>query len=113
MSACDRLNSAVFQICSFIVFNIFTWHASKNKYFCTIMLSILGLTIFELLFEARARYLFTYAPLYIILAVQGFSQWITIGRYSKKCSGEIEKVEQKQNENLGGSHEKLHSETVL
>ena len=93
MSACDRLNSAVFQICSFIVFNIFTWHASKNKYFCTIMLSILGLTIFELLFEARARYLFTYAPLYIILAVLGFSQWITIGRYSKKCSGEIEKVE--------------------
>ena len=105
MSACDRLNSAVFQICSFIVFNIFTWHASKNKYFCTIMLSILGLTIFE--------YLFTYAPLYIILAVQGFSQWITTGRYSKKCSGEIEKVEQKQNENLEGSHEKLHSETVL
>jgi len=63
--------------------------------------------------EARARYLFTYAPLYIILAVQGFSQWITTGRYSKKCSGEIEKVEQKQNENLEGSHEKLHSETVL
>lgn len=35
------------------------------------MLSIIGLTIFELLFEARARYLFTYAPVYIILGTLG------------------------------------------
>ena len=36
-----------------------------------VMLSIIGLTIFELIFEARARYLYTYVPLYIILAAAG------------------------------------------
>ncbi len=36
-----------------------------------IMLSVIGLTIFELLFEARARYLYTFTPLYIVLAVYG------------------------------------------
>ena len=36
-----------------------------------ILLALLGLTAFEMLFEARARYLFTYAPLYIICAVVG------------------------------------------
>ena len=36
-----------------------------------LMLGILGLSLFELLFEARSRYLFTYVPLYITLAVYG------------------------------------------
>lgn len=36
-----------------------------------VMLAIIGLTIFELIFEARARYLYTYVPLYIILAAAG------------------------------------------
>ena len=36
------------------------------------LLSVIGLTLFELLFEARARYLFTYVPIYIILALYGF-----------------------------------------
>ena len=36
-----------------------------------IRLSLLGLVMFELLFEVRARYLFTYVPLLIVLAVQG------------------------------------------
>ena len=35
------------------------------------MITIIGLTLFELIFEARARYLFAYVPLYIILAVCG------------------------------------------
>lgn len=34
-------------------------------------LALIGLTIFTLLFEARARYLYLYAPYYIILAVIG------------------------------------------
>ena len=40
---------------------------------CIIVLamSIIGLTIFELLFEARARYLFCYAPLFVILSGWG------------------------------------------
>lgn len=36
------------------------------------VLSIIGLTLFELLFEARARYLFCYAPVYVILAAVGY-----------------------------------------
>ncbi len=35
------------------------------------LLSVVGLTLFELLFEARARYLFTYVPIYILLALYG------------------------------------------
>lgn len=44
---------------------------SKDKRITVVMVSIIGLTLFELLFEARARYLFAYVPLYIILAVCG------------------------------------------
>ena len=39
-----------------------------------IMLSLIGLTIFETVFEARARYLFCFAPLFIILSVSGMRQ---------------------------------------
>ena len=42
------------------------------------MLSVIGLTAFELIFEARARYLFTYAPVYILLGIGGL--WYGIGR---------------------------------
>lgn len=36
-----------------------------------LFLSILGLTVFELLFEARARYLYCYIPIYILIANVG------------------------------------------
>ena len=36
-----------------------------------LMLTLLALTLFETLFEARARYLFIFAPLYIALATCG------------------------------------------
>lgn len=51
----------------------------NNKIVLAMMLSIIGLTIFEQLFEARAIYLFTYLPIYVILA--------SIGCYcvSRKC----------------------------
>ena len=38
------------------------------------MLSIAGLTLFEVLFEARARYLYTYAPVFCILAANGIEK---------------------------------------
>ena len=38
--------------------------------------SIIGITIFELLFEARARYLYTYVPIYILLATIGIQKII-------------------------------------
>lgn len=44
----------------------------KNKNKNVIVLALIGLTIFELIFEARARYLYIYAPLYILLAMYGF-----------------------------------------
>ena len=36
------------------------------------MLAVIGLTLFELLFEARARYIYIYVPIYCILASIGF-----------------------------------------
>lgn len=52
---------------------IFAW--KKKEYNTDVMsvllLSVVGLTFFECLFEARARYLFTYAPLFIICACIG------------------------------------------
>lgn len=43
---------------------------SKAENIC--MLSILGLILFQLLFEARARYVYCYVPLMLVLAVTGF-----------------------------------------
>lgn len=51
----------------------------KEKDICLIlMLSILGLTIFELIFESRARYLFCYVPIYILLAQMGMEQFFRV-----------------------------------
>ena len=44
-----------------------------------VMLSIIGLILFELLFEAKARYLFTFLPLFLITAGDGL-----FGLLSKK-----------------------------
>lgn len=38
------------------------------------MLSIIGLTLFEWIFEARARYLFLYAPFYVLLGTCGWAR---------------------------------------
>lgn len=51
---------------------------------CILALSLIGLTLFELIFESRARYLYIYAPFYIILAVIG---WIT---FVKSCADFIQ-----------------------
>ena len=37
----------------------------------TLMLALNGLTLFETIFEARARYLFAYAPLYVLAGICG------------------------------------------
>lgn len=45
----------------------------KGDYdYLIIILSIIGITIFELLFEARARYMYIYAPMFLLAAVYGF-----------------------------------------
>jgi len=51
----------------------------QNKAVAVTMLAIIGLTVFEMLFEARARYLYCYVPLYILLASVGadsIQKWI-------------------------------------
>jgi len=55
-----------------LLWGIFAGFGKKPAGQNVIMLAIIGLTIFESIFEARARYLYTYAPLYIVLAVSGF-----------------------------------------
>ena len=44
---------------------------SPSKEITAIMISLIILTIFQSLFEARARYLYIYSPMFIILAIQG------------------------------------------
>ncbi len=57
-----------------LFFNIFSY--SKDENIIVLQLCIIGLTLFEVFFEARARYLFAYAPIYIILAFIGFNNVI-------------------------------------
>ena len=51
-------------------------------------LAVIGLTVFELLFEARARYLFCYAPYYVMLAAGGMRNADhLLGRLFRKRAG--------------------------
>ena len=54
-----------------LVMNVVSICAKKANSVNVLMLGIVGLTIFELLFEARARYLFSYIPLYIVISIYG------------------------------------------
>ncbi len=49
-----------------LIFMLFSY-GSKNKNVLIIQLSLIGLLIFETLFEARSRYLFIYVPYFIML----------------------------------------------
>lgn len=51
------------------------------------MLSVVGLTAFELIFEARARYLFAYAPVYLLLGIGGL--WYSIQRIRGHFPGPV------------------------
>ena len=41
-----------------------------------VMLSLIGITLFLLLFEGRARYLYTYIPIYILAGIAGVSRFV-------------------------------------
>lgn len=51
--------------------------------FSAAMLALLGLTLFELIFEARARYLFTYAPVYLLVGMLGLQA--AFGALRNRC----------------------------
>ena len=53
---------------TFVIVAIFK---KQNDYKSILILAILGLAIFELLFEARARYLYTYLPIFCLVASFG------------------------------------------
>lgn len=60
-----------------LVLLLFSNPVMKDSRVSILMLTIVGLTVFELIFEARARYLFGYAPVYIILAVMGLNNIVS------------------------------------
>lgn len=45
----------------------------QYKQLSVVMLSIIGITLFEALFEVRARYLFIYVPFFCMLAAMGIN----------------------------------------
>ncbi len=51
--------------------------ARKDRTLRLLALSVLGLTLFETLFEARARYLYIYTPYFILLAAAGWRSLLT------------------------------------
>lgn len=57
------------------------WHRASEsmKNSSVIMLCLIGITTFEVLFEARARYLFLFTPIFCVTAAIGFREaWIKI-----------------------------------
>ena len=69
-----------------LLFGAFSFSKTSDHRVAVLQLAILGLTLFQLLFEARARYLFAYAPAYILLAGTGLGNltaWIR-KRWGKK-----------------------------
>lgn len=44
-----------------------------DKAYCLCALSVVALMVFEIVFEARGRYLFTFVPLFIVVAMQGMN----------------------------------------
>lgn len=59
--------------------NIFIKSKNMNNNMRVVLLSLIGLFIFESIFEARARYLYTYVPIFIIsgmIGLNGFMDWM-------------------------------------
>ena len=67
-----------------LLLSVFATKQVQDKRVAVLLLAIVGLTIFELVFEARARYLFAYAPVYILLAVIGLQGLVSM---CKKIKG--------------------------
>lgn len=49
---------------------------------CAMLLAIIGLTAYEWIFEAQSRYLFTFAPVYVIVGLAG--AWTAMGAWMNK-----------------------------
>ena len=60
----------------------------KNKEYMVMSLALVGLTMFELLFEARARYLYIYAPVYVLVFGCGMKNIISRCKFITKTRNE-------------------------
>ena len=69
------LHSIWMGVLALCVLALPAYHESKkHKSECTLaamMLALIGITLFETIFEARARYLFIYAPVYLTVGMMG------------------------------------------
>ena len=61
-----------------LIFNMFSYNDGKSTKISIVILGIIGLFIFEILFEARSRYIFIYVSLYIFLGVIGLKNVLRI-----------------------------------
>lgn len=59
----------IFLLC----FTPFIYKNKNSKIELVIMLSITGITLFLLLFEARTRYLYCYSPVFVLCGILGFN----------------------------------------
>jgi hypothetical protein len=65
------LNFAQMLWLTTLLLTIFSIWGPRRRETTAVMLTLLGLTLFETIFEARSRYLYAYVPLYIVLAICG------------------------------------------
>ena len=68
---------------SVVLFAVTVCFTKPNKEISAWILSLIGLMIYGMLFEARARYVYIFAPVFIVCAVYGFQ--MTIERFRMRC----------------------------
>lgn len=70
---------------SILIFNMFSYNDSKSRKIAIIILALIGLFLFETIFEARSRYIFVYVPLYIFIGVIGIKNVVNWTSRRIKC----------------------------
>lgn len=68
----SSIRQAVWLLILFLM--LFCYSNKNSKEILLIQLSLVGLFLFEILFEARSRYLFIYVPYFIMLAIFGINK---------------------------------------
>ena len=70
---------------SILIFNMFSYNDSKSRKIAIIILALIGLFLFETIFEARSRYIFVCVPLYIFIGVIGIKNTLNWTCRKIKC----------------------------
>lgn len=65
--------------------NLFRWEKIQDEYsYFVMMVSILGIFLFVTLFEGRARYLYVYAPILIVVSINGYKAVWSVWSYKRR-----------------------------